>query len=1616
MSINPLTITDLISRRYMMYLQTTFQINDLELGPLFKETITKNQFIKGPVIEVTPPFKKGVPLRELIDEGTLSPHFRSLTFPVDRDLYLHQERAVRKVVKDKRNIIVATGTGSGKTEIFIISVLNELFRQKEAGRLGPGVRALLLYPMNALVNDQLKRMRELLAKCPDITFGRYTGETLEDPKKALEKYLKLHGGQQPIPNERISRKEMWDAPPHILLTNYAMLEYLLLRPRDICFFDGVFAHDWSFIVLDEAHTFTGAKGIEMAMLLRRLKDRVVKSEPGKLRCIATSATLGDGSEDSEGIALFASQLFGEIFSTDDIINAERLPILDSEGWGMPDLELYGAWKQYLSDQNNTPEPEGLLKIASSKGVPDDILKIALSSSKGNVNAFIYSILNGDNRLRTFKKHLSKNPDFFEKICDLFGPSQNDPKNFVALVELAGRARCFDSDNPLLSARYHLFIRAVEGAFIRFFPKKEIYFVPTKETEAGGHKYPVFEMGACRYCGVPFLVGKIDSADGIPKLKQETLSFYEDDAPLKHFLLSSSFNYDDTNEDDEVESAGMSHISGERYILCGKCGSIDKASRVKSACSCGNEFQVPLIFIETKDQSLKRCPSCNKLSLGTPVVSRFYTGRDAVPSVLASAIYQELPDIIPKMQIHMNRAGEKSQPWAPKNIKSNHTKTRSLLVFSDSRQDAAFFAPYLGHTYNRILRRALLIKIIKENGQQILKNHWRITDFFAPLKSECDHLRIFHGCTTEEKNNAFRRWLLYEFAFGKMKGSLEELGLCGFRLVKPENWEAPAPLLDAPWELSEDESWELFQHLIDFFRTDCALQFPDGISPTDEFFKPRNFQFYFRKSGSSKTHHIMSWSPGPNYNNRRLDYLVRLAGRLNPEISEEYCRSTLDGIWEFSSKLHNNNSDLFITQHLGHEGVGMVMDPRHWEVTSSLIDPDSKWYICDRCQTLTLHNIRSVCPTFKCEGSLHPVDPNEFKKENHYRILYTEMEPVPMRVEEHTAQLNNDTASDLQQQFIDGKVNVLSCSTTFELGVDVGELQAVFMKNMPPSAANYIQRAGRAGRRIESAAFATTYCQRRSHDLTHFKDPMPFVKGIIRPPAFELENEKIIRRHIYATAIASFWREHKETFADVDNFFFNSSIDAPSAFLSYLNRHPPDLQSALTRIVPHQMHEMLDLANWGFIDDLYYEGESHPEKGLMTKARNRVREDIRDLEKARLEAFEKNQNDRVYSIGNLMRTIKKRPIIDFLSTHNIIPKYGFPVDVVEMQIMYASEVAKKLELQRDLKIAISEYAPGSQVVAAGTVWESRYIQKDPKRGWLLYNYIICDQCHRYHSVLADTGKELSFCEACNADLKRSKKKGEFIIPEFGFRSDTSKPKHVGENRPEKTYSSRVYFSGECIPDESVDFSLNDKIILRAETASQGKLAVINDAGGYRFLVCKNCGYSVPGPKTIPLSHKTPFGSKCEGKSHMRVALGHQYLTDILKLEFIGYSNTNQDFWLSLLYGLLEGISSNLGINRDDIDGCLYPDKGRITEPSIVLYDTVPGGAGHVKRVIYPNNNLEPILRTTYQQLVNCNFGGDHGHSSCYGCLRNYSNQFCHENLDRRLIIEFFESLGNPELTG
>ena len=330
---DPVQASEEIKNSYIDYITTSFDIADKAYAELFrKELESEGMAAKGPYLDIGGSYVTGRTLRELMDAGEASHLFEELEpipekereLKLERPLYLHQENALRKANAGK-NLVVTTGTGSGKTESFLIPIIQHILTQLENGELDAGVRAIIIYPMNALANDQIKRMRALLRNFGKIRFGIYNGNTEHERGKALREYRKAHKDASgapvdPLPNELISREEMQADPPHILITNYSMLEYMMLRPKDDSVFSGA---KLKYIVLDEAHIYKGATGMETSLLMRRLRARI--SEPDSVQYILTSATLGGPDADGE-ILQFAEKLTGVRFEADGIIRSkEKMP-------------------------------------------------------------------------------------------------------------------------------------------------------------------------------------------------------------------------------------------------------------------------------------------------------------------------------------------------------------------------------------------------------------------------------------------------------------------------------------------------------------------------------------------------------------------------------------------------------------------------------------------------------------------------------------------------------------------------------------------------------------------------------------------------------------------------------------------------------------------------------------------------------------------------------------------------------------------------------------------------------------------------------------------------------------------------------------------------------------------------------------------------------------------------------------------------------------------------------------------------------------------------------------------------------------------------------------------
>ncbi|WP_210686519.1 DEAD/DEAH box helicase [Mycolicibacterium sp. GESEQ-9] len=1536
--LNPLDTAKEIEGSYKRYLKTLLAPRDEQLAAAFDAEIDASTLLtKGPILELTPPYETGATCRQLIGEGVLHPDFAridSQVFPIDQPLYVHQETAIRKFVAG-RNLVVSTGTGSGKTESFLIPIVNALIEERAKGTLGPGVRALLLYPMNALANDQLKRLRAVLASVPEITFGRYTGETPPDSRAAEAEFWQSNPGATRLPNELLSREEMRSNPPHLLLTNYAMLEYLLLRPDDIDLFDGPYAGTWRFIVMDEAHVYDGAQGSEVALLMRRLKQRVAPNMT--MQCIATSASLnGSVRNDPRGEAMeFATNLFDAPFeyvdgdsASQDLVEPTRKKHLPKADWRLTGEQLAGLRSGVIKPDEFVPPGRSLSEALSSEG---SIVELKEALSNGPVD------------VRRLAEHIWPDDD-------------ESPEKLDALVELGSNAHD-SAGHPVLSARYHLFVRATEGAFVSFSDDGPRIFLSRHEVDPNTGR-AVFEFGTCNRCGAVHLAGDLERRDG----HEYFLPAKKADLSVNWLVLADT-DADVLLDEDELtlseDDAKSAKSDPTTRRLCTGCGLLAESSaKVCPSPNCRGGQMLPVREHPRATKIMSRCTECGTQS--RQVIRRLRTDVNAAPAVVTTALYQQLPEAADEAADQVGGG-------------------RKLLMFSDSRQAAAFAAPYLDRTYARMLERRYITQALRDPAAC---GEITVGDLAILTREKAQAARHFaRTLGTIETTQAVNQWVSGELMTLETRQSLEGLGLMRVALRQ----DAPVPMRGfTALGLTEAEAWALLNELVKTVRLQGSITVLDRVDVKEDRFAPRNTRVRMRSTGSDRTKQIISWSPsGTGTTNSRITFLRKVLAALNNDTPAE---RLLEGCW----KLLESGGFLVAESDRAVGGTVYQLDHSRLAIANGAACP---WYRCDTCRLMTAFTVRDICPNSRCTGRLKPFDlPDPQDDANHYRVVYQTMNTAPLTAHEHTAQWHAKEAAAIQRDFISGKVNVLSCSTTFELGVDVGDLQSVVMRNMPPKTANYVQRAGRAGRRASSAALVVTYANRSAHDLAQYQDPTSMIAGRMRIPWVPVDNARIARRHAHSIALAAYFRQcferRHEKWETAGQFFLPAADGGPSPadrVREFLTPVPAAVAEGLRTALPPSVQTEIGVHDGSWVEALLE---------LLSSVGMELTKDVDDIE----ERIQESAKERKFWLSNRLvetkQTITGRYLLGFLGSRNILPKYGFPVDTVELSTVNAADpVGRRLELSRDLSLAIYDYAPGNEVVAGGKLWTSTGLKRRPGKELVRHNYRICQTCGRF-----ERGSNLDPADLCPSCGDPFKSTGTLVIPEFGFIA-ASDARDVGSAPPERRWHGGSYVES---PGDDIGLyhsSGPNGLRVTARAGVRAWLAVVSDGTGDGFQLCQWCGWSRAAQRGGRRSkHQKPDTNKdCDGPLE-KISLGHRYQSDVAEFTFDGvpYRRDHEANWLSSLYAILEGASYALEISRDDIDGALSwsADHRR----SIVLFDTVPGGAGAAKKIA---ENIGVVLQAAVKRVTSCDCGEE---TSCYGCLRSYRNGRFHQDLSRGAALQ------------
>lgn len=1516
MKFDPLKSSKKLAEDYQRYILTTFKTDDEKINKLLVENVTIDVVSNGPYLSLADNHERTCYMSELIPDP-LSEGFynlpKSALDPAKFRLYKHQADAINTVVTKDHNMVLSTGTGSGKTKSFLMPIINHLLREQSDNKLCPGVRAMLIYPMNALANDQMDILRSML-RGTKITFGSFIGETPNSITRELEtKYFDTYGFKPE--NELISRDQIKATPPNILITNYAMLEHLLIKPENKQLFGRPGDNHWKYIVLDEAHMYSGARGSEVSILIRRLKEVLKRDE---IRFIITSATLGE-KDDNEKVVEFANELCGCAgsvcpFEIDDVVRANYHKTDDSNGTEIINDSFYLGLTQVIDecDDENFFE-EDITSYLDSK----------YPGTKGNFRERIYDIASRDSRVYKLRSILKDDALNVYDVADLVGMDYDMLVSFIHVISLAEKDmyKLFDS-------KYHMFMRSIDGVYttLTYDPYLSIHLMTEYNNPVTKNKEKMFQICTCYNCNHIHLIGKV------MKGKFSQVSTSEDVIRDSVYMLMDE---DKFVEDDYTEKELQESV----FKICTVCGSISEYG-FDLVCDHGNEYMRLLFRVKEGTDKIYKCENCGQKSGRRGLLRQFYLGHDSSTAVIASSLYGEM----------------------------NDNSDRRFLSFSDNRQNAAYFAPYLKDTHENMVLHGAMWKTIEGCKEELEGPGIAIGDFKNKLEGLINKKSIYssrlemefdrYGNKIEKKASASQdAWIILMIDCAKFNGnkSFEYMGQVYYAMdhrVKDFGF----------CDLPEDQARDLVNQIVKIVRDNLHVLIPSEIN--NEGTLDRYYSI-IRPSTIPLDKNNRKGNEGVFLTKRVRKYLSLVVGEKNivnvcKAIFRNCCESE-DG--RYSVKLE----DLRIKR-------------------------KNHVYRCTECNKVSPFNVKDIC-VWCCKPTLRAEDTSVMKDDNTYSHNYSCAPLRSLRIKEHTAQLDHDRARLYQRMFKEKDLDALSCSTTFEVGVDIGDLNVVFMRNVPPTPANYIQRAGRAGRSPDSSAYALTFCKNSSHDTNYFKNPADMIRGKVPVPNIKPDNPRIVIRHIFASALSFYWRDQVGHYQEGIQEFMDSYDD----FEAFLSSHPPDIKRYLLGTVPNDIVDykpdpgdedgvIIDIENFGWVDELFSE-----KKGRLKQCHDEYLFEIQSLEKYQ----DKYNRD----LESTRKRIEGEKTLEYLSRHNIIPKYGFPVDLVGLDNKNPfSKTA--LKLQRDLSRAISEYAPGSEVVADGMVLKSNYIRKIPSKNWPKYYYKTCASCQTTKVVenlgqSTDDLKELfAECPACKKPFS-GVKIPQFVIPRYGFLYDDAKLKDLTTNKPTHTYNGEVFYRGK------VSTNLKSKTIaghrIHCAYGINDELVVINKSP---FNICPLCGY---GSLTEfdEKGHQNPYSRMCKGKA-ASVNLGHIFHTDVFILTLDECPIEDHNTALSILSALITAFCRAFSIDENEISGCLAnSDRGFM----FVLYDNTPGGAGYVKHILSDSeDNIYLLIMKAIEVAKNCDCGDrDNIECACYSCLLNYRNQKNHEKIKRSLVI-------------
>lgn len=1062
-----------ITNQYTGYLRSFTNIKDSRIQEKIQAAFETGEFLPKPLIQFNPAYRSRQSLTQLASQDTVHQDLPKVFGGYN--LYEHQIKALLTGVNEQ-SFVVTSGTGSGKSLTYLATIFDRLLKESA----GPGVRAILVYPMNALINSQVEEIKKYAENYGldfPIQFRRYTGQESKEEREEIER-----------------------TKPQIILTNYMMLELIMTRDREHWMRESMQQH-LQFLVFDELHTYRGRQGADVSLLIRRIKQEA----QNQLTCIGTSATMASGAsplEKKREVAKVATQIFGQPFSTDQIIGETLDTCTTSSALPYPD-DLRHAIQTPI-DIN-----------AESDAFRQHPLAIWLENSIALHHHADGTLVRGQ-------------PLPLEEITErLAAYVEQEPVDCrQALLSLLAWAEILNLKGSRLKPReaylpfkIHQFIGQTGNVYVTLDDRdgRAIQLETARYIKVDGVDKPLFSVLFSRYTGHDFICVKKDvQASRLQPRESNELPLRGDDDELDESGVSPyGYLILPDGEDDIWSTDDIEELPDTWFKMTKKGG---RELKVQYR----NRLPQPIHF--NNDGEYSDEPAHNLPHRG------WYMPAKLLFDPTAGVVF----DLKTNENTKLMRIGNEGRSTATTVLAFNTlralqqeqiaAKDQKLLSFTDNRQDASLQS---GHFNDFLvtgrLRSAIYHALVQEPDQLLSIDTiaHKVYDVLALPETEYARSPSDPAWPDPENEKALKDYLLVRTLYDLKRGwryntpNLEQCGLLqiGYsrldHFVKVESMWQGLPLFD---NYTPEERQQVVVQILNFFRTSYAFDHPkllSGRDATEERLRNRlddRSNWSLDKEEKIEVPYLMvtqsvgqtpaqvyTASIGPNsYLGKYFRRLYRKADLPSPKgaamatFIEDICRILIKGNFLTTEKIKGGNGVM--------AGYRLRLDNVLWKLG------DDKTVLADEVRIAHLRDTVTHRPNAFFR---------EFYKQNFGRF------EKPLLGREHTGQLGHEDREEREKAFRTGDISTLFCSPTMELGIDIADLNVVHMRNVPPNPANYTQRSGRAGRSGQ-AALVFTYCSNGSpHDRHYFRNSAEMVAGVVSPPKIDLTNEELIAAHFNA---------------------------------------------------------------------------------------------------------------------------------------------------------------------------------------------------------------------------------------------------------------------------------------------------------------------------------------------------------------------------------------------------------------------------------------------------------------------------------------------------------------------